>query len=220
MKTKYPRTFHLPYSLTITEDDKRLPSDDQFKGTMVVMLEKMDGENTSVYPNGKIHARSMDGQSTPWQSWIRRNVTQWAYNLPENLRVCGENLYAKHSIEYLFDKQSQYFQVFSIWDQNLCLSWSETEEWCELLNIEHVPVIYTGIYKDKDTTLKIFNEYQKDKNSQGQEVEGFVIRNVDKFKLGDFSRNVAKYVRANHVQTDEHWTENWTVNPCKQQKGE
>jgi len=219
MKTKYPRTFHLPYSLTITEDDKRLPSDDQFKGTMVVMLEKMDGENSSVYPNGIIHSRSIDGQSMPWQSWLRKNVAQWAHNIPENWRVCGENLYAKHSIEYLFDKQSQYFQVFSIWDQDICLPWAETEEWCQLLDIEHVPVIYSGIYKDQDAILKIFNEYQKEKNSQGQEVEGFVVRNIDKFRLEDFSSNVAKYVRANHVQTDEHWTEHWTINPCKKQKG-
>lgn len=35
--------------------------------------------------------------------------------------------------------------------------------------------------------------------------EGYVIRNADGFKYEDFASNVAKYVRANHVQTDSHW---------------
>ena len=30
-KVKYPRTYHLPYSLTLTDDDKRLSSDEHFK---------------------------------------------------------------------------------------------------------------------------------------------------------------------------------------------
>ena len=30
-KIKYPRTYHLPYSPTMTPDDKRLESDEQFK---------------------------------------------------------------------------------------------------------------------------------------------------------------------------------------------
>ena len=31
-KVKYPRTFHLPYSLTVSADDKRLPSDEHLQG--------------------------------------------------------------------------------------------------------------------------------------------------------------------------------------------
>lgn len=45
MKTKYHRTFHLPYSLTVSADDKRLRNDSQFVGMEVVVTEKMDGEN-------------------------------------------------------------------------------------------------------------------------------------------------------------------------------
>ena len=34
------------------------------------------------------------------------------------------------------------------------------------------------------------------------------------FKQGfdDFKDNVGKYVRAHHVQTDEHWTKHWENN--------
>lgn len=77
--------------------------------------------------------------------------------------------------------------------------------WCELLGLKEVPIIYVGKY-DKDKIMKKFNEY---KMKQNHEVEGFVIRNIDEFKYEDFSKNVGKYVRANHVQTDEHWTKNW-----------
>jgi hypothetical protein len=41
--TKYPRTFHLPYSFGRTSDDKVLKTDDQFIGKHVVITEKMDG---------------------------------------------------------------------------------------------------------------------------------------------------------------------------------
>lgn len=35
--------------------------------------------------------------------------------------------------------------------------------------------------------------------------EGFVMRRVCSSDFNSFGRNVVKYVRANHVQTDEHW---------------
>ena len=36
--------------------------------------------------------------------------------------------------------------------------------------------------------------------------------NYFSFKYKDFSKNVGKYVRANHVITDAHWSENWKPN--------
>ncbi len=36
--------------------------------------------------------------------------------------------------------------------------------------------------------------------------EGIVVRNIDSFSNLDFNKNVAKYVRANHVQTSQHWS--------------
>jgi hypothetical protein len=37
--------------------------------------------------------------------------------------------------------------------------------------------------------------------------EGYVVRLTDSFHLDEFKNVVAKYVRANHVQTDERWDE-------------
>lgn len=45
MYYKYPRTYHLPFSETITEDDKRLKDTKQFENMNVVITEKMKGEN-------------------------------------------------------------------------------------------------------------------------------------------------------------------------------
>ena len=60
-RIKYPRTPHLPYSMSKTDDDKTLPDDSQFEDMNVVVTIKMDGENTTIYPDGYVHARSLDG---------------------------------------------------------------------------------------------------------------------------------------------------------------
>lgn len=208
-RVKYPRTFHLPYSLTITDDDKRLPSDDIFNGMTVVVTEKRDGENTTVYPDGFIHARSLDRCKHPWQTWMKKYVQSWCRDIPDGWRICGENLYPCHSISYKFNDESEFFQVFGVYDDNnICLDWNTVCDTCEIIGISHVPVIYIGKY-EKETILGEFKKYQE---NQENEVEGFVVRNASSFSYDEFSKNVGKYVRANHVQTDEHWTKNWKPN--------
>lgn len=210
-KVKYPRTYHLPYSPTVSDDDKRLSSDTHFHNfEKVVVTIKMDGENCTVYNDGSIHARSLDGHGYPWQDKVMGLIQNWCYMIPEGYRVCGENLQAEHSIHYTFDNINKVFQCFSIYNENNeCKSWKSTIEFCNNLGIEHVPVIYEGPY-DKDKILEAFNDYCK---AQGdQEVEGFVVRNAEQFHYDDFKNNVAKYVRANHVKTDSHWRNNWKNN--------
>lgn len=41
---KYPRTLHLPQSLSVTSDDKVHKSLDQFEGKEVIITEKLDGD--------------------------------------------------------------------------------------------------------------------------------------------------------------------------------
>lgn len=59
---KYSRTHHLPWSPGLTDDDRVMPSLDAFIGQRVIVTEKMDGENTSMYRDN-IHARSLDGRN-------------------------------------------------------------------------------------------------------------------------------------------------------------
>ncbi len=194
---KYPRTYHLPWSENITDDDRVMeyPSIN-FGGKLVVVTEKMDGENTTMYRD-YIHARSLDGRSHKSRDWVKNFHSQIAHDIPPGWRICGENMYAVHSIKY--DDLDTYFYGFSIWnDKNVCLSWYETEEWFNLLGITSVPVLYEGPYVEE-----IFQEIEEildDKTS-----EGYVVRNAEEFHYKDFRYNVAKYVRKNHIRTVKHW---------------
>ena len=201
MYIKYPRTYHLPYSLTLSSDDKRLESDEQFKDMTVYCTEKMDGENTTVYSNGYIHARSLDGNKHPWQSWLKGYIQTWYKDIPKGWRVCGENLYPQHSIHYTFPNETFFFQVFGIYNErNERLSYQDMIDWCSMLDIHFVPVFYIGKY-DKYLILQKFNEL---KSGNINETEGFVVSNINSFRYEDFNKNTGKYVRAGHVQTDAH----------------
>lgn len=207
---KYPRTYHLPWSESLTSDDRILKTVDHFSGREVVITEKMDGENSNIYRD-YFHARSLDGNNHWTQDWLKRFHSAFKYDIPIGYRICGENVYAKHSIEY--DNLSSYFYCFSIWNEkNICLSWDETVEWCKLFEIEHVPVLYRGIF-DQDY---IRNNIKLDLNKQ----EGYVVRVTDSFSYGEFSKSIAKFVRKNHVQGTVH---NWKcghihVNKLKERK--
>jgi len=195
-RVKYPRTYHLPFSPGVTSDDRMLSDYSHLLGPDVVVTVKMDGECTTLYRDG-LHARS--AEYTPHPS--RALHARIAYEIPETWRICGENLYARHSIAY--QDLPSYFMVFSIWDGLRCLSWDETVEWSTMLGLHTVPVLYRGT----EPPLKALcgsppgtlGEYG------GNEMEGWVIRLADSFPLGTFRRSVAKYVRADHVRTHGHW---------------
>ena len=194
---KYPRTLHLPFSLGRSSDDKVLHSTEHFHGKQVVVTEKMDGENCSIYRDA-IHARSLDSANHPSRAWVKQLQAAIGHDIPADYRLCGENMYAKHSIAY--NNLPSYFMLFSIWDgQNNCLNWDSTEEWAKLLDIETVPVIYRGIY-DEDFLINWYGKNAKNN------VEGFVVRLAGSFHYNDFSKSVAKFVRPGHVQPDaKHW---------------
>lgn len=196
-RIKYPRTPHLPYSETIGKDDKRLLDDSQFKNMYVVITEKMDGENTTVYNDG-YHARSLDSKHRDYHSWLLSYIPTWQYMLENGERVCGEYLYAEHSIHY--NNLKNYFLGFSFWKNNICYGWKDTIAKFNELGIVSVPVLYEGYY---DPAITIATA--KAVITRGG--EGVVIRNINSFPLQNFARNVAKYVRPNHVQTDEHWSQ-------------
>jgi len=195
---KYPRTLHLPWSLGVTNDDKVLKDISHFIGKRVIVTEKMDGENSTLYPD-YLHARSIDSKDHPSRHWLKQLHSYVKDEIPEGWRVCGENVFAEHSIKY--DSLSAHFIVFSIWDNmNICLSWDETIKWIKYLGLNIVPILYDGIWDEKK-----IKECFLGKSKFGQEQEGYVVRLADSFHYDGFSKRVAKFVRKNHVQTDDHW---------------
>lgn len=197
--TKYPRTYHLPWSEGRHKDDRILKDCSSFENKECIVQIKYDGENCNLYSD-HYHARSLDTRHHASRSWIKNFHSQIAHNIPERWRICGENLFAKHSIKYTNLKS--YFYGFSIWDErNVCLNVGDTVEWFNLLGIEYAKVIYQGIFNENDIQ-KAFENYVK---RTKEEHEGYVIRTYDEFHYKDFKNCVAKYVRKNHVQTSNHW---------------
>lgn len=190
---KYPSTVHLPWAERVTTDDKIIESVDGFCGQRVIVTEKMDGENTSMYHN-KIHARSLDSVNHPSRNWVKNFWGGIRHNIPHDIRICGENCFAKHSIHYT--NLSSYFLGFNAWRENTCLAWDETLELFNIIGITPVPILYDGLF-DEDKIRNI----SLDMNRQ----EGYVMRVADEFFIDDFEKCVAKFVREGHVQTDKHW---------------
>jgi hypothetical protein len=198
-KVKYPRTPHLPWSPGRTSDDRVLADFDNFVGREVVITEKLDGENTTIYRNG-YHARSLDTDYHPTRTWVQNLAAKVGWELPEGWRICGENLAGTHAIKYT--NLPSYFFVFSIWtEHNVCLSWSDTVEYSRMLGLETVPVIHKGPW-DANVLADVYNW----RPAFSDELEGYVVRLAGAFPYGEFGRSVAKFVRANHVVSGaNHW---------------
>ncbi len=195
MKTKYPRTFHLRWSPGLSDDDKVQHDISRLVNSQdIVITEKMDGENTSIY-NNCVHARSLDSTPRKDRDWVIALQSNLAGDIPDGYRLCGENLWAKHSIGYT--SLPSYFMLFSVWKEKLCLSWDDTVEWAQLLGLVTVPVLYRGPWDES----KVRACLPTDRVS-----EGYVVRVAGAFDIAEFQACVVKYVRKGHVQTDEHWT--------------
>ena len=200
-RVKYPRTFHLPWSPGATDDDRVMPDPEAtFGGAEVVVTEKLDGECTTMYRD-YLHARAIDYAPHPSRDRVRALHGAIAHDIPDGWRICGENVYAVHSIAY--DALPAHFLVFSIWNaRNECLPWDETVLWAMLLGLESVPVLYRGPW-DETAVRKLDGAAVK--SQLGGDCEGYVVRLADSFHYRAFRQSVAKYVRKGHVQTDEHW---------------
>jgi hypothetical protein len=223
MYTKYPRTRSTSWSQSNSSDDVWLKDcagsgkeSAWFEGREVVVTEKLDGECTTIYPDGEVHARSLDTSHHPSRSWIKRFAATFAHDIPEGFRICGESVYAYHSIFYT-DLPS-YFFVYGIYDKaNFCIAWDEVEELCKLLGLETVPVIYRGLWDEKKIrelwtgkgrfpTYETEAEYPKfPEDFKPCEAEGYVVRLVQHFHYLDFRNCVGKMVRANHVKSAQNW---------------
>lgn len=194
-RLKYPRTVHLPYSeVDPASNDKKLTDDKFFQGKEVIVTLKMDGENTTIYSDGYTHARSINSSHHISRSWVKAFAAQ--LDLPDGVRVCGENLWAEHSIRY--DNLESYFYGFSIWHGDQCSDWDSTIKFFEDYGIKSVPVIYRGEYNPAVILATFFDEYE-------DENEGFVIRTNQKFLEVEFGLNVAKYVKKDFQPGSRHW---------------
>lgn len=199
MYQKYPSSFYLRWS---AERPAQLRSDDVidaavFEGERVVVTEKMDGENTTMYRD-HIHARSIDSRHHASRSLVKQLHASIAHLIPPDIRVCGENMYAKHTLFYT--DLPAYFLVFNIWKADMCLSWGDTVRLADELGLVTVPVLYEGVFDQK----RIHREWEM--VAQQRASEGYVIRLAGAFTKAAFTRSLGKYVvEGFRQQISDHW---------------
>ncbi|WP_188191400.1 RNA ligase family protein [Nonomuraea sp. SYSU D8015] len=193
MPVHYPRTPHLPWSPGATADDVRAGDLSGLRGREVVVTEKLDGENTTLYPDG-MHARSLDSAHHPSRAWVKGLQGRIGARIPAGWRVCGENMYARHSIPYR--ELESWFYGFSVWAGERCLDWDRTVSFLRDLGIPAPPVLWRGVFDERTLrALRLDTERQ----------EGYVVRTVEGFGREEFAGRVAKWVRREHVRTGTHW---------------
>ena len=211
---KYPSTPHWPWSETVHRDDSLHTDPEFFVGREVVVTEKLDGGNTCLY-RGEVFARSVDAPSTAgWMAMVKKHhAWKLAHRMEWGYAIYGEDMYGIHSIEYDPMKEDETYRVFAIRDTSMGRSWFEDWDSIEFIagnySLPTVPVVFRGTFESTDAITAFFREELRKPSALGPEREGFVMRSAKGFDAGVFSLAVCKYVRPNHVQTDEHWTRNW-----------
>lgn len=204
-KRKYPSTPYLLESRSKAVGDL-VTNDFDFWGKEVVITEKMDGENTTMYRHGT-HARSVDSRYHPSRSYVRAFHASVRHKIAENQRIIMESVYAEHSIRY--EDLDDYVYGIGVVEDEYFLDWDSTNAVFRNLGLKPVPVLYEGI-----ATKSVIKDMAASIDPTRQ--EGFVVRSRGFFEESSFVRNVGKWVRQNHVQTDEHWTRNWVPNKLRQ----
>lgn len=192
---KYGRTFHLPLSPGATSDDKIMSDVTGLQVDDLVVTEKMDGENTTIYSRGA-HARSPDSRAHPSRDWLKGFAAGVSHRLAPDERIIGEYLYARHSIAYT--ALPSYFLGFAWVKDEIIQSWPKTQERFATLGIISVPILYRGPYR-----TDLFESLAAALNPERQ--EGFVVRTAMAFPEADMPHKLGKYVRPNHVQSAKHW---------------
>ena len=193
-RTRYPRTPHVPWSPGASPDDVRAADLSGLEGREVVVTEKLDGENTTLYRDG-LHARSPDSAHHPSRAPLKALHARIAHHIPAGWRVCGEGTYARHSIPH--DDLPGWFVCFSVWDGDRALDWDATVRFATDLGLPTPRVRWRGRFD-----ARALRDLPLDPTRE----EGWVVRTVAGFPREAFPRRVAKWVRRGHVQTeDTHW---------------
>lgn len=205
---KYNRTFHFPWSPGATNDDKIGFSTIALVKTPIVITEKVDGSNTSLEANGcfaRTHSGPPSHESFDGLKALHAAVK---YKIPEGIQLFGEWCFARHSIEY--NELPGYFLLFNVRDlivrdPPMWTSWDEVEMWAEEVGVPTVPVLFKGVANSKDELKELVETFMNQPSMCGGIREGVVVRVAHEFSDESFSQCIMKCVRANHVQTSDHW---------------
>ncbi len=191
--TKHPSTPYLDISQTANE---KVVVTQSFIGERVTITEKMDGEITSIYPDGSFHARSLDSGA----AWQRDVIHSYLSSIVSAMRYdehfVFENMYAKHTIEY--DDLESYLYLLYIVRGGVVISHEQTRMIASKIGLAMPKVLFSGVFKSRTANEVI---------TGGDFREGFVIRTNRSFPYARLGPYTAKYVVSGFAQTDVHWTQ-------------
>ena len=139
---------HLPWSPRVAEGRRREPYPSAPAGREVVAAAKLDGKNTTTYAHG-VHACSLDPADHPSRAWVTSLRGRIAAHIPVRRRVCGENVYARHSI--LYEDLDSCIYAFSVRDGARCLDWDATVRFARRLGILVPPILKRGRFDERAT---------------------------------------------------------------------
>lgn len=205
MSAKYPRSFHLPWSPGGTSDDKRLRDVSALIGAELVITEKCDGSNLT-YTRHHVFSRSHSGPPAhPSFDLAKATHGRIAHLLSEGLSVFCEYCYAVHSIAYA--SLPDFSLVFGVRDDvtGLWWDWDMTAAQAADLGLPTVPVLFRGAVSTEEELRALTEKLAREPSLFGGQREGVVVRRAGQFEDSAFSRSLGKWVRKDHVQTDEHW---------------
>jgi hypothetical protein len=207
MSAKYPRTPHLPWSPGGTRDDKRLTVLDQLYGRTLVFTEKLDGSNLCLTADA-VYARSHSGAPRhPSFDAAKALHARVRHLIPRYFSVFGEWCMAVHSIKY--NGLPHYFNLFAIRDDEagVWLPWDKMEAWAGNWGVDTVPELLRTTVESEQELRKVTEDLARQPSVYGAQREGLVVRPCyDAYSDEAFWRFTAKWVREDHVQTDEHWS--------------
>lgn len=207
-KSKYPSTPHLPFSPGVNPDDSRLADCAHLLMQEVVVTEKLDGGNCCI-KGGQVFARTHAKPATHESFSAVKQLAAGVSHLLGDVELFGENMEAVHSIEY--GNLTSFFYAFAARRRGQWLSWDEIVELAELLGVPTVPIVYRGNFTSMEHLQSRLEAWALAPSAVGGRVtpEGFVVRSAGGWPEAAFANNVAKYVRADHIQTDDTWTRSW-----------
>lgn len=215
---KYPSTPHLSFSPGVNTDDVQLSASATmgFEGREIVITEKLDGGNCCI-KGGLVYARTHSSPASHASfSPIKQLAQQWTGCIPEGYELFGENMTGIHSITY--GHLGSYFYLFAVRSGGVWLPWDAVQDLADEIGVPTVPVVYRGQARPTDTLQGDISRWMSQPSALCSRAtpEGFVVRLVEGFSDAQFDRSIAKYVRANHVQTTADWRRTWkkaSLNP-------
>jgi hypothetical protein len=171
----------------------------------LVITEKCDGSNLT-YTRTAVFSRSHSGPpGHPSFDLAKATHARIAHELSLGLSLFCEYCYAVHSITY--DALPDYSLVFGARDdrQGRWWDWDMVVAQAADLGLPTVPELHRGSVSTARELEALTLSLAAQPSAFGGPREGVVVRRAGEFRDADFQRSLAKWVRSDHVTTDEHW---------------